>query len=89
FVIPGGFISGLNKLKHSDSFLYPSLYHILALQQEGLQIWDASTCSYITNSTPFIMLATADGPAMANMMGMVGHSGKYRCRLYCGLSGCC
>jgi hypothetical protein len=33
------------------------------------------------------MLATGDGPAMANMMGMVGHSGKYGCRLYCGLSG--
>jgi hypothetical protein len=87
FVIPGGFISGPNKPKHSDSYVYPSLYHISALQREGLRIWDASTHSYITNSTPFIMLATADGPAMANMTGMVGHSGKYGCRLYCGLSG--
>jgi hypothetical protein len=33
------------------------------------------------------LLATADGPAMANLTGMVGHSGKYGCRLYCGISG--
>jgi hypothetical protein len=51
FIIPGGFISGPNKPKHTDSFLYPALYHISALQQEGLRIWDASTHSYITNST--------------------------------------
>jgi Transposase family tnp2 len=89
FVIPGGFISGPNKPKHGDSYIYPSLYHISALQQEGLQIWDASTRSSVTNSTPFIMLATADGPAMASMTGMVGHSGKYESRLYCGLSGHC
>ena len=89
FVIPGGFISGLNKPKHTDSYVYPSLYHISALQQEGLQIWDALTGLYITKSTPFIMLATADGPAMANMTGMVGHSGNFGCCLYCGLSGCC
>lgn len=87
FIIPGGFISGPNKPKHTDSFLYPALYHISALQQEGLRIWDASTHSYITNSTPFIALATADGPAMANLTGMVGHSGKYGCRLYCGIPG--
>lgn len=88
FIILGGFISGPNKPKHTDLYLYPTLYHISALQQEGFHIWDASTCSYIMNSTPFIALATADGPAMANLTEMVGHSGKYGCHLYCGISGC-
>jgi hypothetical protein len=86
FVIPAGFIPGPEKMKHGDSFLYPVLYHISALQNEGLRIWDASTCTHIPHSTPFLFV-TADGPAMAMVSGMVGHSGRYGCRLYCGLPG--
>ena len=85
-VIPAGFIPGPEKMKDSDSFLFPILYHISALQNEGLWIWDASTQSHISHSTPFVFV-TADGPAMAMISGMVGHSGKYGCRLYCGLPG--
>ena len=85
-VIPAGFIPGPEKMKDSDSFLFPILYHISALQNEGLRIWDASTQSHISHSTPFVFV-TADGPAMAMISGMVGHSGKYGCRLYCGLPG--
>ncbi|GLB36899.1 hypothetical protein LshimejAT787_0311860 [Lyophyllum shimeji] len=87
FVIPGSFFGGPGKPKHYDSVMHPALYHIAALQNEGLRYWDASTKSYITRSTPFVSLATADGPAMTNMTGMVGHSGKFGCRLYCGLPG--
>ncbi|KAF8488770.1 hypothetical protein F5888DRAFT_1584042, partial [Russula emetica] len=32
-----------------------------------------------------IVFVTADGPTMIS--GMVGHSGKFGCRLYCGLPG--
>ena len=85
-VIPAGFIPGPEKMKDSDSFLYPVLYHISALQNEGLRIWDASTQSHISHSTPFVFV-TADGPTMAMVSGMVGHSGRYGCRLYCGLPG--
>ena len=85
-VIPAGFIPGPEKMKDGDSFIYPVLYHISALQSEGLRIWDASTQSYIPRSIPFVF-ATADGPAMAMISGMVGHSGKFGCRLYCGLPG--
>ena len=35
---------------------------------------------------PFVFV-TADGPAMAMVSGMVGHSGKYGCCLYGGLPG--
>ena len=86
FVIPAGFVPGPGKPKNMDSFLFPALYHISALQSEGLRIWDASTQSHIPHSIPFIFV-TADGPAMAMVAGMVGHSGKFGCRLFCGLPG--
>jgi hypothetical protein len=86
FVIPAGFIPGPAKPKNTDSFLFAALYHISALQREGLRIWDASTQTHIPRSIPFIFV-TADGPAMAMVSGMVGHSGKFGCRLYCGLPG--
>jgi hypothetical protein len=86
FVIPAGFVPGPQKMKDGDSFLYPILYHISALQNEGLRIWDSSTESHIPRSIPFVFV-TADGPAMAMVSGMVGHSGKYGCRLYCGIPG--
>lgn len=79
FVVPGGTIPGPNKPKLTESFLFPALYHISALQKEGLKIWDASTQAFIEKSIPHLGLGTADGPAMANMTGMVGHSGKYGC----------
>lgn len=86
-VIPAGFIPGPEKIKDSDSFLHPVLYHISALQNEGLRICDASTQTHLSRSTLFVFI-TADGPAMAMVSGMVGHSRKYGCHLYCGLSGC-
>jgi len=42
FVIPGGFIPGPKKPKILDSFLFPGLYHLAALQKEGLTIWNAA-----------------------------------------------
>ena len=86
FVIPAGFVPGPGKPKNMDSFLFATLYHISALQGEGLRIWDASTQTYLERSIPFLFV-TADGPAMAMVSGMVGHSGKFGCRLFCGLPG--
>jgi hypothetical protein len=87
-VIPAGFIPGPEKMKDSNLFIYPVLYHISALQNEGLQIWDASTQSHIPHSMPFVFII-ADSPVMAMISGMVGHSGKFSCWLYCGLLGRC
>lgn len=42
YVIPGGFIPGPNKPKQVNSFLFPGLHHISALQKEGLKLWDAN-----------------------------------------------
>ena len=87
YVIPGGFIPGPNKPKDIDSFIFPGLHHLLALQREGLHIFDSSTGRRIRDVIPFIALVTADSPGMASVAGMVGHQGKYGCRLYCSLPG--
>ncbi len=85
-VLPGGFIPGPNKPKNIDSFMFPGLYHLSALQKEGLKIWDASSDA-IFESHPFLALASADGPGMACLNGFVGHQGKVHCQLYCPIKG--
>ena len=85
-VLPGGFIPGPHKPKNLDSFLFPGLHHIAALQREGLAMWDPLTDSrYI--SRLYLLFTTADGPGLVYWDGMVGHSGKNGCRLYCGVLG--
>ena len=86
YVLPGGFIPGPNKPKNLDSFLFPGLHHVRALQNEGLHIWDAFKDRNFV-SRLFLALNTADGPAMAYLNGLVGHHGKYGCRLYCPVPG--
>ena len=46
FVIPGAIVPGPNKPGDIDSFLFPLLYHVAALQCEGLCINDASHCGH-------------------------------------------
>ena len=87
FVTPTTFIPGPHKPKHTDSFLYPTVYHLAALQKDGLKVWDAATEVFIPKSIPLLGYNTADGPAMAMIAGMVGHSSKFGCRLYCGMPG--
>ena len=85
-VLIGAIIPGPNKLKFLELYLFPGLHHLSAIQSEGLPIWDASyRMLYISH--PFPMLATADGPAMAYINGLVGHQGKVGCRLHCPLKG--
>jgi hypothetical protein len=77
---------GPNKPKHTDSFKFPSLHHLAALQKEGFRIWDACDDRVVT-SRPFLLLQTADGPGMTPFNGLVAHHGVYGCRLYCPLNG--
>jgi hypothetical protein len=86
YVLIGGFIPGPNKPKVVDSFLFPGLHHLAAIQKEGLRIWDSSRDRIFT-SCPFLALSTADGPGMVHLNGLVGYHGKHGCRLYCGLQG--
>jgi Transposase family tnp2 len=73
YVIPGGFVPGPNKPKNLDSFIFPGLYHLTALQNEGLRVWDASRRIHIQHAIPFLAFTTADGPVMSDLAGMVGH----------------
>ncbi len=84
YVLPGVVLPGPNKLQDLNSFLLPGLYHIAALQNEGLKIWDASwQHTFVTH--PIIVFATADTVAMAVINSMVGHSGVHRCQWFCGM----
>ncbi|KAH8828854.1 hypothetical protein DL96DRAFT_1554525 [Flagelloscypha sp. PMI_526] len=85
-VYPGTIIPGPNKPKHHDSFLFPSFYHVSALQREGLRIWKAVIALLVTASI-FFALQCADGPGMATINGLTGHKGKIHCREFCPIIG--
>ncbi|TFY59006.1 hypothetical protein EVG20_g7947 [Dentipellis fragilis] len=85
-ILPGGFIPGPNKPKNLDSFLFPGLHHLAALQKEGLRVWDASK-SKVVSDHPFLAYKLADTPAMTQLTGRVGHHGALGCRFYCLLKG--
>ena len=85
-VLPAFVIPGPNPPHLMDSFIYQSLQHLVALQRDGLQIWDASKEAVVT-SHPFFALGTADGPGLTHLNGLVGHMGKNGCRMYCGVYG--
>jgi len=85
-ILPGGIIPGPERPKNLDSFLFPGLAHVSALQHEGLPIWDAyhrrrAICFL------FLILILADAVAMAELSGSIGHHGRKGCRLLCGLAG--
>ena len=60
----------------------------MALQKEGLRIWDTALQREI-HSKVFLTLLTADGPGMMHITGFVGYHSKHGCYLYCGLQGHC
>ena len=62
------------------------LYHLCALQKEGLSVWNP-ILKELFRDHPFLALVTADGPAMAYLNGLVGHHGAFGCRLYCPVKG--
>lgn len=85
-ILPGGVIPGPESIKDFDSFLFPGLAHISALQREGLPLWDAyhqqRAIAFL-----FLLLVLADAVAMAQLSGSVGHHGQKGCRLLCGFIG--
>ncbi|KAF8834982.1 hypothetical protein BDN67DRAFT_913823, partial [Paxillus ammoniavirescens] len=86
YVLPGIIIPSPNKPKNINSFLFPNFHHIVAIQHEGLPIWDAA-CSLRYLSNIYILVATSDGPGLAYLNGLVGHQGRNGCWLYCRMPG--
>ncbi|KAI0632910.1 hypothetical protein C8Q77DRAFT_1218345 [Trametes polyzona] len=74
YALPGAVIPGPNHPKDLDLFLFPGLFHI----------WDTSK-GLILLVYIFLALILADGPAMALMSEMVGHTGRHGCWIYCPL----
>ena len=84
-IMSATFISGPKKTKNSDSYIFPSLHHLAALQKEGFHIWDASSDSLFT-SYPFLALVAVYGPGIVYLNGLVGYHSKNCCQLYCGVT---
>ncbi|KAG2337297.1 hypothetical protein BDR05DRAFT_978559 [Suillus weaverae] len=83
----------LYKLKQFDCWVYiwvlfdhapDEHYQKKYVLPGGLIIWDGAHEISFT-SHPFLFVATADGPGMAFLTGLVGHHGKMGCCLYCRL----
>ena len=70
YVIPGAIIPGPKKPWDIDSYMFPSLYHIAALQREGLAIYNVSLGTLI-RSCPLVVFGTAD-----MMNSMYSHQGR-------------
>ncbi|EJD50606.1 hypothetical protein AURDEDRAFT_58434, partial [Auricularia subglabra TFB-10046 SS5] len=89
WVIPGGFIPGPNKPKLFESFIFPGLHHIAAINKlpgGGLPVWHAHSGRMVCQRL-YVLLACADGPAMTQWNGLVGHSGRLGCRFLCSMQG--
>ncbi|THG92857.1 hypothetical protein EW026_g8194 [Hermanssonia centrifuga] len=85
-VMVGGIIPGPKKPKNLDSFLYRGFHHLAALMKEGLVVWDGALEEKFRSNID-LAFVTADGPGIAYVSGLVGHSGRYGCRLYCPMPG--
>ena len=85
-ILPGGIIPGPKGPEHLDSFLFPGLAHLSALQKEGLRLWDSYNQRFAF-SILILFLVLADAVAMAKLTGSVGHHGRKGCRLLCDFAG--
>jgi hypothetical protein len=86
YVLPGGFVPGPNTPKNFDSFFFSGIYHLSALQREGLVVWDAHD-QQLHHDNPFLIFATADAVGIADVSGSAGHHARLGCRLMCDLAG--
>ena len=86
YVLPGGFIPGPNCPKIYDSFFFPGVYHLSALQRESLLVWDARD-RQLHHDKPFLIFATADAVGISDVSGSAGHHARRGCRLMCELPG--
>lgn len=84
----GTFIPGPNKPKHLDSLFFPLLHHPSMLQNEGLKFWDANH-NLTFQSNLYLLFPTVDGPSLVDWDGLVGHSNRNGCHIYCGILRCC
>ena len=85
YVMPGRFIP--SKPENIESFIFPGLFHIAALQNEGFKYFDIYRNLIVNDTRIIVALNTADSIAMATWAGTVSHSGKHGCHLFCSIPG--
>lgn len=90
-ILPNTVIPGPNKPKHTDSFLFPGLHHLSALQHEnngrGVRVWDAAKEEVVYQQVIFLLLLT-DALGLVEVDRHVSHHGAHGCRLGCEMKGC-
>lgn len=86
FVIPAAVIPGPSKPKLMDSFLFVSLHHLAAIQQDGLAIWSPLKPSIVKNK-PWLLIGGGDTPGAALLSRFVTHTGAKGCRRRCPVKG--
>ena len=86
YVLPGGFVPGPNAPKNFDSLFFSGVYHLSALQREGLIVWDARD-QKLHRDDPFLVFITADAVGIADVSGSAGHHARLGCRLICDFPG--
>ena len=86
YILPGGFVPGPNAPKNFDSLFFSGVYHLSALQREGLVVWDACDRE-LYRDDPFLVFVTADAVGIAGVSGSAGHHARLGCRLMCDLPG--
>jgi hypothetical protein len=79
---PGLFVPGPKKPQVIESFLYPSYHHASALTRQGTKVFDADV-RQTHLSKLHVVIAGADGPAMAGLDGSGGHKCAHGCRVNC------
>ena len=73
YILPGGFVSGLNPSKKVKSFLLSSFQHVSAIQcKGGLAIWNAQK-QQVCSSNIFFVASTADTVALTDLTGFIEH----------------
>ncbi|TFK21215.1 hypothetical protein FA15DRAFT_567726, partial [Coprinopsis marcescibilis] len=89
-ILPAFIIPGPEKPGNIQSYLFRSLYHLSALQNEGnsagFKAYDALKDSVI-NSRIFFAFGTADTIGLVDLDGRAGHHGAHGCRLGCPMQG--
>jgi len=86
YILPGGFVPGPNAPKNFDLFFFTGIYHLSALQREGLLVWDARD-RQLHRDDPYLLFVTADAVGIADVSGSAGHHARLGCRLMCDLPG--
>ena len=75
-VIPDTIIPGPAAPKNHISCSFPSMYHLAALQNEGLKVWKADS-KHFTTKQLFLAFCGFDAVALASMWGWVGHNRQH------------